>query len=52
MALPKSFDTSEIIQIAESVSREKALSKEIIISAMEESLAAIVRKKIRKRSIG
>lgn len=45
MALPKSFDTSEIIQIAESVSREKALSKEIIISAMEESLAAIVRKK-------
>lgn len=45
MATPGTFGNAEILQIADAVAREKGISKDAIVDAMEDSIAIAARKK-------
>ncbi len=45
MANPGTFGSAEILQIADAVAREKSISKDAIVDAMEDSIAIAARKK-------
>ena len=45
MANPGTFGNAEILQIADAVAREKNISKDAIVDAMEDSIAIAARKK-------
>lgn len=45
MANPGTFGNAEILQIADAVAREKSISKDAIVDAMEDSIAIAARKK-------